>query len=90
MKQFEVINYLRYRWMTCGVLLLGTLKFETKLQKCIKKGIIVFNFFHLGSYIVGYICGNHVLQLRRSKTKFSTVYQTIYQPQMKNLNMVIP
>ena len=48
MKEFDFINYVTYRWMTCGVLLLATLKFKTKLQKCIRKGIIIFNIFILG------------------------------------------
>ena len=48
MKQFEVINYVTYCWMTCGVLLLLTHKFETKLKKCIRKGIIIFKIFIWG------------------------------------------
>ena len=48
MKQFDVINYVTYHWKTCGDLLLATLQFETKLQKCIRKGIIIFNILIWG------------------------------------------
>ena len=36
---------------------------------------------HLGRIIVGYTFGNHVLRLR--KTKFPTIYPTIYLPKCK-------
>ena len=55
MKQFDVINYVTYHWMACGVLLLATLKFETKLLECIRKGIITFKIFILGG-ILSDIC----------------------------------
>ena len=45
-------------------MLLATLQFERKLQKCIRMGITIFKIFHLGRYIVGYTLGNHVLRLR--------------------------
>ena len=34
-------------------MLLATLQFEMKLQKCITMGITIYKIVHLGSYIVG-------------------------------------
>ena len=48
-RQFDVINYVILRWMTCGITRLATLKFETKLQKCIRMEITIFKIFIWGS-----------------------------------------
>ena len=45
---------------------LPRLQLGTKLQKCIRVGITIFKFFHLGRYIVRYTFGNHVLRLSSS------------------------
>ena len=44
-KQFDVINFVTFHKMTCGIMRLATLQFETKLQKCIRMGITIFEFF---------------------------------------------
>ena len=45
----DVINCVTFLWMSQGFIRLATLKFETKLQKCIR-----IQNFHFGRYIVGY------------------------------------
>ena len=47
-KQYDVINYVTFRWMTFGILRPATLQFETKLQKCIRMGITIFKIFIWG------------------------------------------
>ena len=47
-KQFDVINYVTFRWMTCGIMLFATLQFETKLQKYIRMGITIFKIYIWG------------------------------------------
>ena len=42
---FDAINYVTFRWMTCGFIRLATLLFETKLQKCIRMGITILKIF---------------------------------------------
>ena len=49
--------------------------------------------FHLGSKIVGYTVGNHLLTAphpRHRKYKFPTVYPTIYLPKWKFLTQLSP
>ena len=46
-----------YLW---GLLQLGRIHLETKLQKCIAIEITIFNNFHLGTYVAGYAIRNHV------------------------------
>ena len=58
------------------------LRFETKLQKCIRMGIAIFKIFIWGgieSDIRSEITFTAPLA-RRRKTKFPTVYPTIYLP----------
>ena len=82
MNQFDVIFMSIYHWMMCGVLLLGMLKFETKLQKCIRRGIIIFKIVIWGGKSSHIRCAEITFfkRLRCCKTKFSTVYLTIYLP----------
>ena len=47
-KHFDVIIYVIFRLMTCGIARLATLKFETKLQECIRMGITIFKIFIWG------------------------------------------
>ena len=47
-KLFDVINYVTFRLVMCGFMLLATVKFETKLQKCIRIGITIFKIFIWG------------------------------------------
>ena len=64
-KQSDVINYVTFHEMSCGIMRLATFLFETKLKKSIRMEITIFTFFHQGRYIAGYTFGNHVLRLRR-------------------------
>ena len=47
-KQFDVIHYVTFCWMTCDIMRLAMLQFETKLQKCIRMGITIFKIFIWG------------------------------------------
>ena len=82
-KYFDVINYVTFHWMACGFMRLATLYFELKLLKCIRMGITIFNNFILGG-ISSDICvrkSRFTAPLaRRRKTKFPTLYPTIYLP----------
>ena len=43
-KQFDVINYVTFHWMTFRIMQFAILQCETKLQKCIRIEINIFNF----------------------------------------------
>ena len=45
---FDVINFVTFRWMMCGFMRLATLQYKTKIQKCIRMGIIIFKILILG------------------------------------------
>ena len=47
-KQFDIINYVKFHLVTCGIMRLAPLQFETKLQKCIRMGITIFKIFLSG------------------------------------------
>ena len=47
-KQFGLISYVTFRWMSCCIMRLATLQFETKLQTCIRMGITIFKIFIWG------------------------------------------
>ena len=47
LKLFDIFNYITLRWVTYGFMWLATLQFETRLQKCIRMEITIFNFFIL-------------------------------------------
>ena len=47
-KLFNVINYVTFRWMTCGFMRLATLEFETKLERCIRMAITIFKILIWG------------------------------------------
>ena len=47
-KQFDIINYITFRCMTCHIMRHATLQFETKLLKCIWMGITIFKVFIWG------------------------------------------
>ena len=57
-KQFDVINYVTFCWMTCCFMRLATRQFERKLQKCIT--ILKFSF---GDVYFRIYIGNQVLPL---------------------------
>ena len=65
-KWFVAINYLTFRWMTRGSMRLAMLKFETKLQKCIRMGITTFKIFIWRGISSDILCTsrNHILRLR--------------------------
>ena len=63
-KQFDVINYVTFRWMTCGIMWLAMLQFETKLQKFIRMGIIILKIFIWGGISSDIHSENHILWLR--------------------------
>ena len=74
-----------FRWMTFGLMRLAMFQFETKLQKCIRMGITIYKIFIWGgisSDIHSEITFTASLTQRR-KTKFPTVYPTIYLPKWK-------
>ena len=81
-KQFDVINYVTFHMMTCRIMRLAMVQFETKLQKCIRMGITIFNFAFGEVYRRIYIRKSHFTAplARRRKTKFPTVYPKIYLP----------
>ena len=47
LEQFDVVH-VTFLWMLCGIMRLAMLQFETKLQKCIRMGIIIFKIFIWG------------------------------------------
>ena len=47
-KEFDVINYVTFRWMTFGIMWLAMIKFETNLNKCIRMGITIFKIYIWG------------------------------------------
>ena len=49
----EVIDYVTFHWMTCGIMRLATLQLASKLQKCIRMGIPIFKIFFWGSISSG-------------------------------------
>ena len=68
--------------MTCDFMWCAMLQFETKLQNCIRMGKTMFKIFIWGgisSDIRSEITFYGALA-RRRKTKFPTVYPTIYPP----------
>ena len=84
-KKFDVINYVTLRWMTCSFMRLAKLQFETRLQMCIRMGITILKIFILGgisSDIRSKITFLAPLESRR-KTKFWTLYPSIYLPKGK-------
>ena len=88
LKLFDVINYVTFRWMTCGIIQNATLQFETKLQKCIRMGITMFKFSFGEVY--------RRINIRKSpftaplarcrETKFPTVYPTISPNLLTSVN----
>ena len=54
-KQFGLISYVTFRWVTCCIMRLATLQFETKLQTCIRMGITIFK-----NYICDSISDNYI------------------------------
>ena len=54
-KQFDVVNYVTFRWMTCSIMRPAMPQFERKLQKCIRMGITIFKIFIWG-HISSEIC----------------------------------
>ena len=81
-KQFDVINYVTFRWMMCGFMQLATLQFERKLQKCIRMGITIFKISFGEVYHWIYCRKPHftVQLVCQRKSKFPAVYRTIYLP----------
>ena len=79
-----VNNYVIHRWMMGGFLLLATLRFEKKLQNCIRMGISIFQF-SLGE-VYRRICGRKSRftspLARHHKAKLQTVFPTIYLPKL--------
>ena len=47
----DVINYVTFCWKMCGFMQLARLKFEWRLQKCIRMGITIFKIFILGGIL---------------------------------------
>ena len=80
-----VISYVTYPCMTCGFMQLAMLQFERKLQKCIRMGITIFiiTFREVYRRIYGRKSRFTAPLVCHSKTKFPTVYQTIYLPKWK-------
>ena len=76
LKWFDFINYVTFHWMTCSLMWLEMLLFDTQLQNCIGMGITICKIFILGG-ISSDICSPLA---RHRKTKFQTAYPTIYLP----------
>ena len=64
---------------------LATLQFERKIQKCIRMGITIFKISFREVYRRIYVRKSRFTAplARRRKTKFPTVYPTIYLPKWK-------
>ena len=68
--------------MTCSFMRIATLQFEKHLQKCIRIGITIFKIFIWGgiSSVYGRKSRFTATHEPRCKTKFPTIYLTIYLP----------